>query len=191
LDDLFDLESNNICIGNRGTTGESGAIRIGSGSQTASYIAGIRGVTTGQNDAVAVMIDSNGQLGTVSSSRRYKKDIESITTEQAEALHALHPVSFTYNNHTAGSRNYGLIAEEVAAVMPELVIYNNDNQPETVRYNELAPLLLKAYQTLDTEVKENKATVTDKIEKHDADIVKLIDRLVELETAFALLKNNN
>ena len=68
-------ESNKIDIGNLGATGESGVIRIGNeGTQTATYIAGINGVTT-RGSAVAVLVDGNGQLGTVSSSRRYKEDI--------------------------------------------------------------------------------------------------------------------
>jgi hypothetical protein len=176
----------NICIGHEGVSSDDGVIRIGTeGSQSTSYIAGIRGVTTDQNDAIAVMIDSNGQLGTVSSSRRYKQDIEPIAKKQIDALHTLQPVSFTYKKHGAGSRNYGLIAEEVAEVMPELVIYNKDNQPETVRYNELAPLLLKAYQNLDDKV-DNHQTTLKAIDEYD--IPTLIKRLVEIEATLALLQ---
>ena len=71
--------SNNICIGNDGVADEGSTIRLGtSGTQTKAFIAGIRGVTTGVADAINVLIDSSGQLGTVSSSRRYKTDIADI-----------------------------------------------------------------------------------------------------------------
>jgi hypothetical protein len=69
--------NNNIHIANAGTSADDALIRIG-GTQTATFIAGIRGVTTGANDALAVLIDSNGQLGTTNSSRRVKTDIHDL-----------------------------------------------------------------------------------------------------------------
>jgi hypothetical protein len=84
--------SNNIEIANAGVAGESGTIRIGR-PQTRAFIAGIRGATTGMPDAVPVLIDSAGQLGTASSSRRFKKEIKPMD-KVSEAILALKPVAF-------------------------------------------------------------------------------------------------
>jgi hypothetical protein len=137
----------NIFIGNSGSAGDGSTIRIGS-SQDATFIAGIRGVTTGVADGVPVVIDSNGQLGTVSSSRRYKDDIETMP-DMSATLGRLRPVTFRYKKPYAdGSKplRYGLIAEEVAEVMPALAVFNKDGTPETVKYHLLPSLLLSGYQ---------------------------------------------
>jgi hypothetical protein len=89
--------NNNIDIGNLGLAGESSTIRIGSESQTRTFIAAIRGVTTGIADAVSVVIDSNGQLGTMSSARRFKKEIKPMD-QASEAVLALKPVTFHYKS---------------------------------------------------------------------------------------------
>jgi hypothetical protein len=137
----------NIDIGNFGVAGESATIRIGRSLHTRAFLAGVRGVMTGVNNAVAVMIDSAGQLGTVSSSRRVKQDIEDME-EASEALMKLRPVTFRYKASLdpTGSRQHGLIAEEVAEVFPDLVVYEKDGQPETVRYHVLVPMLLNEVQ---------------------------------------------
>ena len=130
---------------NQGSTGDSGLIRIGTTStHTKAYFAGIRGVTTGLNDAIAVMIDSNGQLGTVSSSLRFKEQIQDLATISGR-IHQLRPVSFHYKGQ-AGQAHYGLIAEEVDQVLPELAVRGRDGQVETVAYHELPPLLLAEVQ---------------------------------------------
>ena len=103
---------------------------------------------TGVNDAVNVVIDSNGQLGTISSSRRYKEDINDMGDE-SDRLLRLHPVTFRYKEAYANDEqplDYGLIAEEVAEVFPELVVFNDENQPETVKYRLLSSLLLNELQ---------------------------------------------
>src|SRR5207249_11415946 len=144
----------NIDIGNNGMTGESRAIRIGF-DQTSTFIAGIRGRTTGVNDAVAVVIDSNGQLGTINSSRRFKEDIRDLG-DASRAILKLRPVTFRYSQPFADGgkpTQFGLIAEEVAEVMPELVARDASGQPETVKYQTLVPLLLnelrEQQQTID------------------------------------------
>jgi len=141
--------SANIAIGNSGRAAESNTIRLGNAvNHLKTFIAGIRGTTTGVADAVAVLIDSNGQLGTLSSSRRLKEEIADLG-ESSERLFALRPVSFRYKPEVQqGERpvEYGLIAEEVAEVFPELVVYGKDGEPETVRYHVLVPLLLNELQ---------------------------------------------
>jgi len=135
---------NDILIGHAGVSTESNTTRIGT-TQTKAFVAGIRGVTTGAADGLPVLVDSNGQLGTVSSSITTKRDISDIDGEDS-ALMKLRPVSFLYRNDTVGIRQYGLIAEEVAKVMPELVQFSPDGQAQTVRYHFLPPLILSEVQ---------------------------------------------
>lgn len=142
---------NNIYIGNAGAV-EAGRIRIGGVVHTATFIAGIRGATTGVNDAVAVVIDSDGQLGTVSSSRRVKEDIAPLTA--GVDLQRLRPVQFRYIAPSKdGSKplQYGFIAEEVAEVNPLLVARGADGQIETVKYHILPTLLVAEVQRLENE----------------------------------------
>jgi hypothetical protein len=143
---------NNIDIGNQGVAAEANTIRIGTGgTQTKAFIAGISGVTTG-GAAVAVVVDANGQLGTVSSSRRYKADIAGMG-DATEGLMRLRPVRFRYLAHGDNAPvQYGLIAEEVAEVYPELVARNKDGEVETVMYQFLPPMLLNEVQKQQTTI---------------------------------------
>jgi len=138
--------NSNIDIDNMGVAAESGTIRIGTtGTHTSAFIAGISGVTTG-GAAVAVLVDAAGQLGTTSSSRRYKFDIADMR-DVSDGLMRLRPVTFRYLAHRDHAPlQYGLIAEEVAEVYPELVTRDKDGQPETVMYQFLAPMLLNEVQ---------------------------------------------
>ena len=139
--------SNNIAIGNTGVAAESGIIRIGTtGTQTKAYIAGINGVTA--SGGVAVYINANGQLGTLTSSARFKYDIHTMG-EKSEQLMKLRPVSFRYKEaEEDGShpQQYGLIAEEVAKIYPDLVQYDKEGKPFTVYYHLLTPLMLNELQ---------------------------------------------
>lgn len=138
----------NINIGHGGSANESNTIRIGQ-SQSRAYIAGIRSITTGVNDAVPVFIDSAGQLGTANSSRRVKDDIADMDMASA-ALMKLRPVTFHYKSDadpSARRLEYGLIAEEVAAIYPGLVVRSADGQVETVMYQYLPAMLLNEYQS--------------------------------------------
>jgi hypothetical protein len=138
------IGGDNIDIGNSGGgSGESDTIRIGL-EQTATFIAGIRGATTGNNDAVAVVIDSNGQLGTISSSRRYKTEIKPMN-KASESILALKPVSFRYKVHKDATPQFGLIAEEVAEVNPDLVVRDKEGKPYTVRYDAVNAMLLNEF----------------------------------------------
>jgi hypothetical protein len=139
--------SGNIYIDNSGESTDNGTIRIGS-FESATFIQGIYGVTTGFNDAVPVLVDMNGQLGTISSSRRYKEDIHDMG-DASSGLLRLRPVTFRYQKPFAdGSKpmQYGLIAEEVAEIYPDLVVRSADGQIETVKYQLLDPMLLNEVQ---------------------------------------------
>lgn len=146
--------SNDIYIGNQGCPypcSENSTIRIGGdtgsgyGPQTATYIVGIYGVNVG---GVPVQINSNGQLGAQTSSLRFKERVRDMG-DSTSALMKLRPVTFLYKPEYAnGDRTlqYGLIAEEVAKVYPELVAYDNDGQPYSVRYQYLSTMLLNEVQ---------------------------------------------
>ena len=140
---------------------EPSNIRIGD-MQTKTFIAGIRGVTTDAADAISVLIDSNGQLGTVSSSRRFKEDIRDMGRE-SERLYSLRPVTFRYEQEFAAGEKpiqFGLIAEEVAEVFPELVVYDDQGRPEAVKYRLLSTLLLNELKRMHDAVERLRAQVT-------------------------------
>ena len=148
---LTSVESNDIYIGHVGVAGESNAIRIGTtGTQTTAYVAGIFGTTTTLGGAISVLVNNNGQLGTVSSSRNYKKDIQTIEGEHDKML-KLRPVTFTYKHDETNSKQYGLIAEEVNEIYPEIVVRNN-GEIYSINYMALIPMLLKYIQELEQQV---------------------------------------
>src|SRR5689334_7552465 len=96
-------------------------MRIGTVKQTKTFITGIRGTATANANAVQVVIDSAGQLGTISSSRRFKDEIKPMDNS-SEAILGLKPVTFHYKSDTQNTPQFGLIAEEVAKVNPDLVV---------------------------------------------------------------------
>jgi hypothetical protein len=188
---------NNIAIGNSGIAAEGNTIRIGTG-QTRTFIAGVRGVTTGAANAIPVFIDSNGQLGTISSSRRVKDDIADMDGASS-ALMTLRPVTFHYKsdqNPSGRTLQYGLIAEEVAEVYPGLVARSAHGQIETVLYQFLPPMLLNEYQKQQRTIEAQAADLAKQVVRFDAkaralqaenevlkaQLAALADRLARLET---------
>ncbi|HSY08558.1 MAG TPA: tail fiber domain-containing protein [Steroidobacteraceae bacterium] len=172
--------SNNIDIGNPGEStdgvaADSGVIRIGTQSptalQTLTYIAGIYDNTS--VSGLAVVIDSNGQLGTVSSSERFKTAISPMGSNTAK-LGQLRPVTFHYKADPQGTLRYGLIAEEVAKVYPELVIRDVKGRIDGVRYDELAPMLLN-------EMQQQHVQMTKKSEAQAAEMRDLKQQVAELK----------
>jgi hypothetical protein len=160
----------NIDIGNPGLADESSTIRIGSNLQTRTFIAGIHGVTTGVNNAIPVLIDSLGQLGTVSSSRRFKKKIKPMD-KASEAILALTPVTFQYKSDNTNRPEFGLIAEEVAKVNPDLVVRHENGEIYTVRYDAVNAMLLNEF------LKEHR-----KVEKLEATVAALAAQIEKLST---------
>jgi Chaperone of endosialidase len=141
----INIGSNNIDIGNPGAVfGESSTIRIGSASQSRTFIAGIRGVVPPVGVLLPVVIDLNGQLGNTVSSRRFKKEIKAMDNA-SEAIHALKPVTFHYKSDTTSTPQFGLIAEEVAAVNPDLVVRDENGAIYTVRYEAVNAMLLNEF----------------------------------------------
>jgi hypothetical protein len=148
--------SNNIDIGNSAPSNESDTIRIGN-TQTRAFLAGVNGATS--SSGVAVYVNSSGQLGTVTSSLRFKEDVEDMGDSTGDLL-KLRPVTFHYKApYDDGSRvlQYGLIAEEVAKVYPDLVQYDAQGKPFTVRYQALNTMLLNELQKQHAQVEEQKA----------------------------------
>jgi hypothetical protein len=133
--------NNNIYIGNQGAGDEFQTIRIGT-AQSQTFIAGI--VTAGV-DGATVQVDGNGQLGVVPSSARYKQDIVPMGFRSEKVLD-LRPVTFAYKDDARAVTHYGLIAEEVATVYPELVTRTASGGVQTVKYQELIPMLLNEVQ---------------------------------------------
>jgi hypothetical protein len=183
--DLSQAGSNNIYINNHGVSIESNTIRIGDpANQLSAYMAGIYGVTSASG--VPVFINSDGQLGTQTSSRRYKEEIREMG-DATEALMKLRPVTFYYKHeYDNGPRTlqYGLIAEEVAKVFPELVAYNPDGSPYTVRYQFLSSMLLNEVQKQYHRSREETEIVNaqqQKIDQQQQEISRLKERLSQIE----------
>jgi len=153
------IGNNNIDIGNAGIAGDSKKIRIGKpGTQNGTFIAGIRGVTTANTNAMPVVIDSAGQLGTVSSSRRFKKEIKPMD-KTSEAILGLKPVTFEYKSDDQAIPQYGLIAEEVAKVNPDLVVRDDDGEIYTVRYDAVNAMLLNEFLKEHRKVEEQASEI--------------------------------
>jgi hypothetical protein len=171
--------SNNVMIANQGVAGDSATIRIGDSNQTRAFIAGIRGVTIGSN-GVPVLIDSNGQLGTTSSSRRFKTDIRDMGDLRSDLL-KLRPVTFHYKQQPIGRLEYGLIAEEVAEIYPDLVVTGKDGQVETIQYQKLTPMLLNAFQREHIEIEDEIRQKDEMIRQQEEINQRLRSRLAALE----------
>ena len=181
-------ESENIVIGGSGHSGASAEIVIGS-SQTKTYIAGIIGVTTDADDAVPVLVSSQGQLGITSSSQRFKKDIQDMGS-QSEALLALRPVSFRYKQEQKnGVEHYGLIAEEVAKINQDLVVHDKDGQILTVRYDAVNAMLLNEFQKQHEEVVTQQKTIAD-LRARVATLTAEQKEIADLKAQFEALKKS-
>jgi trimeric autotransporter adhesin len=175
--------SNNIDIGNFGVPGESHTIRIGtSGDQTRTFIAGIYGATGG-GSKLPVYINSSGQLGTQSSSHRFKKEIKPMD-QKSEAILALKPVTFRYKSDNANTPQFGLVAEDVAEVDPDLVVRDDTGSIYTVRYEAVNAMLLNEFLKEHNMVQELKATITQQqrqIEAVTAGLQQLTEQLLTVQ----------
>jgi trimeric autotransporter adhesin len=137
--------SHNIDIGNHGRRGESNTIRIGAVErQTTTFIAGISGATV--PTGVAVIVDGSGHLGTTTSSARFKEAIKPMD-KASEAILALKPVTFRYKHELDPNRipQFGLVAEDVEKVNPDLVARDKQGKPYSVRYEAVNAMLLNEF----------------------------------------------
>ncbi len=150
---------NNIAIGNVGVAAESNTIRIGTpGTQQATYVAGISGVTVASG--VGVVIDTNGQLGSMTSSARFKDEIKPMG-KASEAILALKPVTFRYKQELdpKGIPQFGLVAEQVEQINPALVAHDQNGKPYSVRYEAVNAMLLNEFLKEHRKVETLEATV--------------------------------
>jgi hypothetical protein len=157
----------NVCIGANvlGNSHDHDTIRIGTpplGSLGSiapkTFISGIRGITTRNADAIAVVIDSAGQLGTVSSSERFKKEIKPMD-KTSEAILALKPVTFHCKSDSTNTPQFGLIVEEVGKVDPDLVVRDEKGEIYTVRYEAVNAMLLNEFLKEHRKMEQQETTI--------------------------------
>ena len=156
--------SNNIYIGDIGVEGESNVIAIGAAppsgvAYTRAYIGGVYDAIVANRQ---VYVNSDGQLGTLASSRRYKKQIKPMDNA-SEALFALKPVTFRYKQEIDPSHklSFGLVAEEVAQVSTDLISRDKKGKPQTVRYEAVNAMLLNEFLKEHRKIEEQQATITE------------------------------
>ena len=159
--------NNNIDIGNPGVAGESKTIRVGTRqTHRATFIAGISGATVPAG--VAVIVDGSGHLGTTTSSARFKETIKPMD-KASEAILALRPMTFRYKKELDPDAipQFGLVAEQVETIDPDLVVHDSDGKPYTVRYEAVNAMLLNEFlkehrkvEEQDRKVREQEATIT-------------------------------
>jgi hypothetical protein len=191
-----DTGSNNIYIGDTGFAGENNVIAIGgeptSGiDYTATYIGGIYDAVVTDR---AVFVGSTGRLGTQASSQRYKEDIKPMD-KASETLFALKPVVFRYKQEIDASRrlSFGLVAEEVAEISPDLVSHDKEGKPQTVRYEAVNAMLLNEFlkehrkvEALETSVAQQRKKFQSQLEQQERQLKSLTAALqkvsAQLET---------
>jgi hypothetical protein len=143
--------------------GESGQIRIGNaGTHVQTHVAGIHGATS--SGGVGVLVNANGTLGTTTSSARFKRDVEDLG-DASDLLMRLRPVRFHYLEEAVGAEEakatqYGLIAEEVAEVAPELVAPDADGRPYSVKYHVLPALLVNELQQQERTIESQREAIS-------------------------------
>jgi hypothetical protein len=183
----FNLSSGdrNIYLGSTAVASESNTMRLGQGAVTVNgvtsgivrtFIAGITGVAVSGSP---VVINGNGQVGIQASSARYKRDIKEMGVH-SQGLHQLRPVTFHYKQDAQGVRQYGLIAEEVEVVYPELVIKEADGKVESVQYHQLIPMLLNEVQHQQQEIvglKAANARLQAELVRQNAAVAARLERL--------------
>jgi hypothetical protein len=177
--------SNNIDISNGGVAADSNIIRIGNEvpftdldgivhpAHTKTFIAGVTGATA--VGGAAVFVDSSGQLGTMTSSARFKDEIKPMDNA-SEAIFGLEPVTFRYKKEIdpKGMLQFGLVAEEVAKVNPDLVVRDRNGKPYTVRYEAVNAMLLSEF------LKEH-----HRVKAQQRQIIALKSRVAKQETLVA------
>ncbi len=123
-----------------------------------AFIAGIYGTTTGSTTTLPVIVDVNGQLGTAVSSERFKKDIKPME-EASQSILARKPVSFHYKSDKTNTPQFGLVAEQVEKVNPDLVVRDKEGKPYSVRYDQVNAMLLNEFLKEHRKNAEQEATI--------------------------------
>jgi len=189
---------NNTALGvgaGQGITTANNVIAIGSSGANVSntaWVANIYGVTTQSGATAPVIVSDTGQLGTIASSERFKKDIARME-KASEAILSLRPVTFQYKSDTKGIAQFGLIAEEVAEVNPNLVVLDEKGEIYTVRYEAVNAMLLNEFLKEHRKMQEQEATIAKQqkqIEALTAGLQKVSDQLEMSKPVARVVVNN-
>jgi hypothetical protein len=192
--------SNNVAVGSGagiGTVTASNNIAIGSAAlgpfanlSNTCWIGSIDGEPTSDSGStVAVMIDSNNVLGTSPSSRRVKHDIKPMD-KASEVILALKPVTFHYNSDVKGTPCFGLIAEDVAEVSPDLVVRDKEGQPQTVRYEQVNAMLLNEFLKEHKRVEVQQASISQLKSEMQTMVAQLKEQAAQIQKVSAQLEVN-
>ena len=169
--------NNVICIGTE---------VAGADVSNTAWIGAVYGVTTQNGTTAPVVVSADGQLGTVASSERFKKDIATMETA-SEVILSLRPVTFHYKTDATGTPQFGLIAEEVAKVNPALVLPDKEGKPYTVRYEAVNAMLLNEFLKEHREVAELKSTVAEQRKGMEAMAAQLKEQASQIQKVSAQL----
>ena len=189
--ELSQSDSFNIDIGHRGIAGDNSVVRIGDTDQVRTFIAGVSGSTvTGD---VPVRVNAAGQLGTAPSSERFKDDIEPMG-KASKAIFALKPITFRYKKELDpnGTRQFGLVAEEVEKVDRDLVMRDSDGKPYTVRYDAVNAMLLNEFLKEHRKVaalESGAAHLMARLKEQDSKIQKVSEQLEMSNRAVPVVNN--
>jgi trimeric autotransporter adhesin len=175
---------NNIYIGGSGGN-ESDTMRLG-GPQTATYIAGIFGATVA---GIPVLIDSGHKLGTSTSSQRFKESIKPMESA-SDALFSFKPVTFCYKKaiDPTGTSQFGLVAEDVEKVRPDLVVRDKEGKPYSVRYDQVNAMLLNEFLKEHRKVQELERTVTAQKKGMEIITARLKEQAAQIQRVSAQVK---
>ena len=175
----------------------NGVICIGHNGQNVTattWIENVYGATTQSGTTAPVIVSDDGQLGTIASSERFKKDIATMDNA-SEAILSLRPVTFHYKTDAKGTPQFGLIAEEVAKVNPALVLPDKEGKPYSVRYDQVNAMLLneflkehKKVEAQQIKIKKQEATIAQQRKDFETTITELKMRM---ETIVAHLKEHD
>lgn len=183
--------NNNIVIGAGvlGKAAEANTTRIGKNTQTAAYIGGISGKTVASATGVPVLVDSGGKLGTLKSSARYKNQIKPMN-KASEALLHLEPVTFRYKEEIDpdGVPQFGLIAEQVEKIDPNLVVRDEDGKVSTVRYEAVNAMLLNEFLKEHRKVQELEKDLRNTIAEQQKQIKRLTTAVQKVSNRVELSK---
>jgi trimeric autotransporter adhesin len=178
--------NDNIYIGATsadGVTGESSTIRIGDPAfVTACYVAGISGQIT--SGGVQVFITGEGKLGTLTSSARFKDDIKPMANA-SESILGLNPVTFRYKKEidSGGAAQFGLVAEDVEKVNPDLVVRDKEGKPYSVRYDQVNAMLLNEFLKAHRQMEQQEAMIARQQKQIEALTVGLQKVSTQLEVS--------
>jgi hypothetical protein len=193
--------SNNTALGafaGKGVTTANNVVCIGNGVlggdvSNSTWVGNVYGVTTQSGTTAPVVVSDGGQLGTVASSERFKKDIANME-KTSEAILALRPVTFHYKTDSKSTPQFGLIAEEVAKVNSALVLPDKEGKPYTVRYDAVNAMLLNEFLKEHQKVEELETAlraVNERLAEQDAKIQKVSAKIELNERAPRTLVSNH